>query len=265
MGVPVSAVLNNRIREIIYLPQREIKLEGAVNFRDLGGYPAYKGKETKWNKIFRAGDISKLTDNDLKKLELLNLSVDYDLRSSDESIKSKDRLPDNVLRLEMTGAGKGLNPENLLMIPDAIDIKQIMLCIYTDIKNLKTVYKPLFDQMLALENDKSLLFHCTAGKDRTGIGAALILTALDVSRELIIEDYLATNHYWRSRKIFEEMLNQRGVPRKITDQALNADRGYINSMFEAIEAHFGSVCSFLSKEIGLTPKKLTVLRSLYLN
>jgi hypothetical protein len=55
--MPVSEVLNNRIREIIYLPQREIKLEGAMNFRDLGGYPAYKGKETKWNKIFRAGDI----------------------------------------------------------------------------------------------------------------------------------------------------------------------------------------------------------------
>jgi protein-tyrosine phosphatase len=265
MSSHTSVVSANRIKEIVYIAQREIKLEGATNFRDLGGYPTQNGYETKWNKIYRAGDISRLSDNDLRKLESLNLSVNYDLRSAEEYLKSRDKLPDNVLRLEMTGAGKGLNPENLLKIPGTVDTKQIMSAIYTDIKNLKIVYKPLFDQMLSLDENNSLMFHCTAGKDRTGIGAALVLSALDVVREVIIEDYLATNHYWRSRKLLEEMLDTHGIPKNITDPLLNADTEYINSMFEAIEKHFGTVASFLNKEVGLIPDKLAVLRKLYLN
>jgi len=248
--------------DIVFSEKRTIILEGTSNFRDIGGYPAYKGKTVKWNKIYRSADISRLTQNDLVKLASLNLAVDFDLRSEAEYSQSPDKLPGNVLHLQISGSGI-MGPDE--MRTDSLtNARQLMIRTYTNVQSFGKLYKPLFDQLIALDDNEAILYHCSAGKDRTGLATALILTALGVDRELIIKDYEATNQLWILRKTYRNALVQRGMDENEADALLKADPEYLQSFFKAIEANFGSVQIFLEKETGLTPGKLKLLRNKYL-
>lgn len=260
-GHPASAQKHDNI---IYLTDREILLEGATNFRDIGGYPAADGRTVKWDRLYRSGDISGLTEDDQRKLDSLGIKVVYDLRSSDEYSQAPDRLPDGVLLLQLTGAGEAFNPAAFMSVKNAEDARNAMLKAYSDVRSLSLVYKPLFGQLLLLDEKSSILFHCTAGKDRTGIAAALILSALGVERDLIISDYEATNIFWRSRNLMEKIMTERGAPEGVFKPVLEADAAYIKAFFSALEQNYGSMDSFLEQELGLTPEKLKILRSEFL-
>jgi protein-tyrosine phosphatase len=123
----------------------------------------------------------------------------------------------------------------------------------------------VFDQLLVLETDKALMIHCTAGKDRTGVGAALILYALGVNEETIIKDYELTNQY---RKELNEqtvkLMTAQGVPENSARSMMAAKAEYLNAAFDAIKKQFGSVDLFLEKEIGLDAGKRKLLQSKFL-
>jgi len=252
---------------VVFNPRRAVTLQGTSNFRDLGGYPAAGGKHVKWGHIYRSADISKLTDSDLQALQSRHIALVCDLRGPQEYAQSPDRLPTGVRRLELPAGSEKIDPR-LLSGAKALNRDSLMRAVYTTISFFPAKYKPMFDELLTLPGDEALLFHCTAGKDRTGIGAALVLSALGVDRRTILKDYAATDTYWQAGR---EQSLQRMAQAGLSAEAVNAVRpmlaanpAYLAGTFAAIDKQYGSVDKYLATEMGLTPKKLATLRTKYL-
>jgi protein-tyrosine phosphatase len=253
---------------VVFSPKRAVKLQGTSNFRDLGGYPAAGGKHVKWGHIYRSADISKLTDSDLKALQSRHVTLVCDLRGPQEYAQGADRLPTGVRRVELPAGSEKIDPRLLSGGAKAINRDSLMRSVYTNISFFPAKYKPMFDELLALDNSQALLFHCTAGKDRTGIGAALVLSALGVDRQTILKDYAATDVYWQAGR---EQSLERMAQAGLSADAVNAYRpfmaanpAYLAGTFATIDKQYGSVDKYLAKEMDLTPKKLAALRAKYL-
>lgn len=257
-----SQVSYSQDTTLVFSPKRQIKLEGGSNFRDLGGYPTMEGKTVKWGNIFRSADVSKLTDNDLKTLSDLHLATVCDLRGPDELKTSPDRLPTGIQYINLPA---GSENTKVNMNYATINRDSMMLSFYTRTDHLKAKYKPVFDQLLLLPTNKSLMFHCTAGKDRTGMGAALILSALGVSRDYVISDYAATNVYWKDtrEKMIQGMIKT-GMAEATIKSMLAANPKYIETFLNTIDTYYGSMKQFLETEMELTPEKIAQLKKHYL-
>jgi protein-tyrosine phosphatase len=253
---------------VVFNPRRAVTLQGTSNFRDLGGYPAAGGKHVKWGHIYRSADISKLTDSDLQALQSRHVALVCDLRGPQEYAQAPDRLPTGVRRLELPAGSEKIDPRLLSGGAKTLNRDSLMRSVYTTISFFPAKYKPMFDELLALPGDEAMLFHCTAGKDRTGIGAALVLSALGVDRRTILKDYAATDTYWQAGR---EQSLQRMAQAGLSAEAVNAMRpmmaanpAYLAGTFAAIDKQYGSVDKYLATEMGLTPKKLATLRTKYL-
>jgi protein-tyrosine phosphatase len=247
---------------IVYSPKRQVKLEGGSNFRDLGGYPTQNLKHVKWGHIYRSADISKLTENDLKTLDNLQLVTICDLRGPDELKTNPDRLPTGVQYINLPAGSESVKASTNYA---GINRDSMMLSFYTRTDHLKAKYQPVFEQLLAIHDGKALMFHCTAGKDRTGMGAALILSALGVSREYIIADYAATNVYWKdARERMMQAMAKTGMSEASLKSMLAANPKYIETFLQTIDAKYGSMDNFLTKELELDAEKIGKLKGLYL-
>ena len=264
--VLVSSVAFGQTQDtLVYNSKRAVTLEGASNFRDLGGYPTQNGQHVKWGHLYRSADISKLTDADLQLLADRHIATVCDLRGPDEIKTNPDRMPAGATWYNMpAGSENTRSTTAALMGAKPANRDSMMLAFYSRTDHLKAKYKPMFDQLLALNNDKALLFHCTAGKDRTGIGAALILSALGVDRQTIMKDYAATNEYWKggSKEIVARMVAG-GADEKTVKSMLAANPDYLQNTFAAIDQKYGSIDKFLTQEMELTPEKLAALRVKY--
>ncbi|GAB3220998.1 tyrosine-protein phosphatase [Spirosoma arcticum] len=247
---------------LVYNAHRAVTLEGASNFRDLGGYPAAEGKTVKWGRIYRSADVSKLTDADMKTLEARHIATVCDLRGPDELKTSPDRLPTGVTYVNLPAGSETLRANTNYA---AMNRDSMMRVAYTRTDHLKAKYKPMFDQLLMLDGEKALMFHCTAGKDRTGMGAALVLSALGVDNATILKDYVATDVYWKQgRERVAQMMQQGGAGNAQMAKMLAADPAYLTNFFTTIDQKYGSMTNFLTTEMELTPEKLTTLRTKYL-
>lgn len=261
-GMMLSQWAYSQDSTIVFSSKRQIKLEGGSNFRDLGGYPTQNEMHVKWGHIFRSADVSKLTDNDVKTLCDLHLATVCDLRGPNELKANPDRLPAGIQYVNLPSGSENtrVNMNYGKMNGDSM-IREY----YIKTDHLKAKYKPMFEQLLALPNDKSLMFHCTAGKDRTGMGAALVLSALGVDRKYIVADYAATNIFWKDAR--EKMLSamtQRGLDTSSMKPMLAANPAYIATFFNTIEIKYGSMDKFLANEMELSADKIVKLKELYL-
>ena len=250
---------------LVFNARRAVVLQGGSNFRDLGGYPAAGGKHVRWGHIYRSADISQLTDADLQTLQSRHVALVCDLRGPQEYAQAPDRLPAGAKRVELPAGSEKIDPRLLTGGP-SVNRDSLMRATYSNLSFFKAKYEPMFAQLLALPGDEALLFHCTAGKDRTGIGAALVLSALGVDRATILRDYAATDVYWRaSREQMLQRLTQAGQPTEALRPLLAANPAYLAGTFAAIDQQYGSMNNYLAKEMDLTPKKLALLRAKYLN
>lgn len=259
--------LKNGKQKATYAAPRGILLEGAVNFRDLGGYPTKDGRQVKWGKIYRSADVSKLTDADLDVLTKLNLKMVCDLRGNKEVETSPDRLPQGTERIHLPAGSEQVGNANsyvkYMTTPDRAD--SLMSASYTRMDHFKAKYKPMFDQLLVLKEDNSLMFHCAAGKDRTGIGAAFILYALGVDESYIYKDYEATNEFRKgSNSEFIKMLTSQGLSEDAARKMMAADPKYLKATFDTIKKKYGSVDRFLETEMELDDLKKSQLKSKFL-
>ncbi|MGI4739749.1 MAG: tyrosine-protein phosphatase [Janthinobacterium lividum] len=254
---------------LVFNPKRAVTLQGTSNFRDLGGYPAAGGKHVKWGHIYRSSDISKLTDSDLQALQSRHVALVCDLRGPQEVAQAPDRLPPGARRIELPAGSEKIDPRLLSGGAKTVNRDSLMRAVYTNTSFFRAKYKPLFDELLALPGEEALLFHCTAGKDRTGIGAALVLAALGVDRPTILKDYAATDVYWQAgREQSLQRMTQAGMSAETMAAyrpLLAANPAYLAGTFAAIDKQYGSLDKYLATEMGLTPQKLMVLRTKYLN
>lgn len=245
---------------------REIKLQGAVNFRDLGGYQTVNGKQVKKGIIYRAAALNNLTPNDLQKIDDLDIKYYFDFRGPFEVATAPDKMTSNIIRISLPSGSENIGDSNYQKnLQNMLKTDSFMSHFYTDLSPFKLRYQPLFDSLLNFKGNRNLVFHCTAGKDRTGIAAALILYALGVDKETIYDDYEATNYYRRNENIKAAygMQLMYKVDKQIANNMLDANRNYIKSTFNQIEKDFGSIDNYLSKVMGVNEQKIKLLRKYY--
>jgi protein-tyrosine phosphatase len=248
--------------------KRKVNLQGAVNFRDLGGYATKDGHHVKWEKLYRSADMSKLTDADMAVLQSKNIAYDVDLRGTQESKQAPDRLNPNT---DYTLCPAGSDDANGSLMSHLATAKgkqgdSLITAYYSNTQYLSARYKPFFNKLLNLSEDKSLVYHCTAGKDRTGIGSALLLYALGVPYKTIMEDYLASNYYRmaENEKSVKGMVQFLHVDEGVARDVLSVKKQYLDATFTAINKQYGSVDAFLKNEIGLDAAKIKQLKKQFL-
>ena len=249
--------------------KRMIRLQGALNFRDLGGYPTKDGKQVKWGKIYRSAEINNLTNSDVNTLDNLAINYVMDFRGPAEVAAAPDKIPAHAVRVSLPYGSENVGDKMKMMkmMSTASTGDSIMLPFYTNIESFAKRYKPVFEVLLKNSNDSAILFHCTAGKDRTGIGAALILYALGVDEKNIMNDFLASNYYRKpdNERMRGMLVNTYHMNPAVVEDVLGVKEKYLQASFETIRSKYGSIDNYLEKEMGLNKKNIKTLRQKYLN
>jgi protein-tyrosine phosphatase len=259
-------ILSNSATAQIADSSREVKLQGAVNFRDIGGYPTKNGKKVKMGLLYRSAALNTLTDADLAKIAALDIKYDFDFRGPYEVKTAPDKIPTGTTRISLPAGSENIGDSNYLKnMGKYLKSDSFMMSFYTILTPFKDRYTPLFDSLISNKNTSPMLFHCTAGKDRTGIAAALILYALGVDEQIIFDDYEATNYYRRNEnaKSIAQMTKYYGLDEKTASNLMGAKKDYIAATFATIRSKYGSLDVYLDKELGLTKKKINQLRTMY--
>lgn len=247
--------------------KRILNLEGAINLRELGGYPTADGTTIKYNKLLRSGDISNLTGKSLAYLKNYGLKYVVDFRSNDEQRTWADTTSDFYkIYSDPVYPLKG-NGDKLAGIINQGSFNYLGMIYQSVVLDThgQAAYKLLFDLLLHNDQDKqALLFHCAAGKDRTGIGALLILKALGVDNETITKDYLLTNLMYENRQTIAKILNDKDGNQDVNQMNMTkADLESISSVFEAIDHYYGTFENYLDKALGIDKAKLARLKAIY--
>ncbi len=258
------------------LPGTQLPFEGGNNFRELGGYAANEGKTVKWGQIFRGIPTSLLSsDADRKLLDSLGLRLILDLRSEKEAAEQPDYVPDGARLVRICGlchpdgSEIAFSPKDmaLLLKGKKDEDHNVADAMYEQMLFNNKAYKELFRALEAGETP--ILFHCSAGKDRTGVAAMLILLALGASDEVITKDFLQTNLCRRPEleAIWAEHADEIAADPAQKEHYLGIAGVYPESVpfvLNIIRTKFGSADAYLEAEYGLTPARLMRLRRMYL-
>lgn len=266
-----------------------IELEGMPNTRDLGGMPTRDGRKIRSKKLLRSGNLCDTTPEDAAILkEEYRLERVLDFRTSEERIQSPDRMIEGVSyrhipildekALGITreeGAEKNFVEQVLFGMLDgekspiemAEDYMRQMYASFLQSEFARQAYRQFFEELLT-ERQGSILWHCTAGKDRVGIGTMLLLQALGVEEELILRDYLKVNEFVRhvielhSRLAIERTGKE--IAGTVIEKLFSVEASYLEAVYGEIRRDFGSMDAFLEREMGLDAQKREKLRDMYL-
>lgn len=250
-------------------PPRALPIQGAHNLRDLGGYATAGGAKIKWRTIYRSGAIHGLGADERAALRQLGITVICDLRTPDERARQPMDWHDeqNVHYYGGAPLESGARLERLLTSGTALraQMRERMEGVYRRLPFEQAhSYRHLFGQLAA--GRMPLLFNCSAGKDRTGLAAALLLTALGVPRETIIEDYLLSNDSAAELLAMMTARNPRYAALLATDPdalapVLTADTAYLDIAFAEIGRVCGSVDSYLEQHLATGPADVAKIRA----
>jgi protein-tyrosine phosphatase len=268
-----GSIIDARSREAtpVEAHARLVPLQGGRNFRDLGGYRTSDGRHVKWNLLFRSGSMHGLTDADYDSLERRGIRVVCDFRDTRERASEPVHWPAaNAPRLlsdDYVLDQRGFLPAGEMKSWTETSARAAMTASYPKmLAQFHDQYRRMFAELLA--GHAPLAFNCSAGKDRTGIAAALLLTALGVSRETVIDDYLLTNRYLDPAKLLANPSAARSplaqLPPGVTFAIMKADRRYIEAALAVLDEHHGGTAGWLSDEMGLSRANIMALRAAYL-
>jgi protein-tyrosine phosphatase len=258
-----------------HVKRRHVALEGAQNFRDIGGYATEDGHHVRWGLFYRADSLGELTDADLERIHSLGIKLVCDFRSAEEKAEDPDRLPaaEPPERLELPILDESFSPsafrEKITSgeLGDT-DLRQMLI---EGNRLFATRYAPRYAAMFERLTDPGSLpavVHCTAGKDRTGFAAAVVLRTLGVPEETVYEDFLLTNHYTadeieRTLWIIRFASLFRTDPEQVRP-VLGVERAYLEAAFDAIRAGYGSFDAYRSQALGLDDAETEAFRRLAL-
>jgi len=261
--------------DTLIVSDQRIPLSGSNNFRDLGGIPTKDGRYVRWGEIYRSDRLSALTKDDLKYLESLGLKTVYDFRSETEVEDDPNVLPE-VDGLEYINEPIYFDVEDTTNVRERILSGEMSAVEAGDIlvegnrlfaTEMSQRFKPFIDCLL--EGKGPIVYHCTSGKDRTGFATLLLLSAINVGRDTIMEDYLLSNYYryemnqQRLKRLRYASIIKRKLNIETIAPLMIVDRRYINAAYNAIEQQYGSVDVFLEQEYGLNADKRAELIDMY--
>jgi protein-tyrosine phosphatase len=248
---------------------RVLAVDGGNNFRDIGGYATADGHHVKWGNLYRSASLGQVTPEGFAYLKSLGIKTEIDFRSTDER-----KTDPNVWPADMsvtTYSEDYSNPTSAfaaLMSPDinAEKAKAMMSQFYAVAPfQFASQYKRMFRQII--DGNTPLVYHCTAGKDRTGMATALILTVLGVSRETATEDYLLSNQYYKpvmpkpGSPANAQMAFFSKLPPEVVKAMMGVDAQYLNSAFIAIDQREGGMARYIHEDLGLTDTDVATLKT----
>lgn len=268
------------------IPGDRIKLEGKRNIRDLGGYQTADGRRIRPHRLIRSENLSGLTENDIRILTReYELRTIVDFRTLAEATEKPDPVMEGVNYIHnpvLSEAQMGMTheekTENFGLLKFLVDLIQtdpdgpehFMSDMYAQLVTEEYTLKQYrhFFELLLCQEEGSLLWHCSAGKDRAGTGAILILYALGVPGETIREDYLLTNRYLEQD--LERMLGM--LAAKIPDPKVldgvrimnTARESYLKRLLDTVTETYGSMDEFLKTQMGIGQEERRILRERYL-
>lgn len=259
---------------------RPLPMSATANFRDYGGHINRDGRQVVWGKLFRTGHMGEMSERDRQAIQQLNITAVCDFRRAEEAANQPSQLPE------------GLEPTSIVISPgSSIDlfsaimeegvkeqtIDAFMQEINRDLaRSHQASYRRMFDELLA-HGERGSIIHCSAGKDRTGFGGLLVLGALGVDQQTILNDYLLTNQYvnidreiarwennYRNSGWSDERSAEGGFNRDALGIILRVKASYLQAAMDTIEESFGGIERYLSEQIGLTEQERKALEAFYL-
>lgn len=256
VGDTYSDVISNRFYE----------LEDVFNFRDLGGYETLDAKKVRWRKLFRSGEFSKATEKDIEAVKKLNIKTIVDFRSKEGQANRKDKV--EVANRYEFYVGKTASDsvkkevlQNRFLRGDAIIFMQDT---YEDILlNQADKYRQFFD-LLTEEDNYPILFHCSMGKDQTGVAAYFLLRALGIATDLSEDDYMLSNIGIDKFRVVDGVSNMTDSQQEAFTMLANTDISYLRYALACVRKTDGSVDDYMTNRLGLTKEKRDKLRRILL-
>jgi protein-tyrosine phosphatase len=264
--------------------QRILEIEGVINFRDLGGYQTQDSRTVRWGRVYRSAQLDRMSDKGAKELSALGIKTVVDLRFSEEAKRYPTMLhavPDADIftwhdSFDGDNNGEGdaikLSWRRSLESNDSAQVREAMRVNYPKkLYSHKAIYKKML--MRIMEQQTPLVFHCAAGKDRTGVAAALILSLLGVSDGVIIEDYLLTQRATQGlldsfhaggatgpqgNSDFQHKLAS--YPRELIQPIFDADLSYITTLMNYVSEQYGSFSQYATSVLDLGADDIERLR-----
>jgi len=238
---------------------RKIPLEGCFNFRDLGGYPTRDGATVRWRRMFRADGLQSLTDEDVAHLQdQLRLAAVIDLRSTAELTNDgRGRLAETAIDFHHVPFFDG-NPDEARRTPPA---DMTLAQMYVGM--IERASDPIAQAIRVLadtDSDASAVYHCAAGKDRTGVLSAILLSLLGVEDQLIVADYALSQE--NMDQVIERLDELRGydeVWKELPPETLHARPETMSGLLDEMNRRFGGMVGYV-ETIGIGPDVLARLR-----
>ena len=240
---------------------RSLHLQGATNFRDLGGYFGQDDRPVRWRRLFRSDHLAGLTLQDKSVLSDIGLRRVFDFRGVTERSSAECALDNaTVYSLPIEPSISEWLSDSVAAgrRPTAAETIDRMCDLYRAFANdSRHRYRELFIHLL--ESGEPLVFHCTAGKDRTGFAAAMILLALGVPREVVLEDYLLTNTHLKM-----PVNPNSPLPAEVLEVLHRVQQDFLEAALEIVDRDFGGSMRFLENGLGVTSSERARLVELYL-
>jgi protein-tyrosine phosphatase len=290
---------------------RAVPMQGTLNTRDIGGYATMDGRTVVKGRIYRSANLAQITPADVQALGRLGVDTVVDFRGQKEAKLDPDRLPagTDYLNSPIIGSAKGDDIDDATIaglvarhgLPASVKDRGkvtphgpyyrmlFLVDSYGDKDHLARLkgYRPLFQKLLALKADSNVLYHCTGGRDRTGVGTALVLKALGVPDAAIEADFVASNRYLQpggddpdslrflqfqsanvflqpsANKRFQTVAASLDTTPDVLRGAVELRPELLRRLFTSIDAQYGSFDAFLETEMGIGPQERAELKRRY--
>ena len=250
-------------QDTVTLYNRRVDFEDVINFRDIGGLKTQDGRQVRWGKIFRSDNLADLKPTDFEKFNNLKIQTVFDLRTESEIKGKEDQLPKNVRYIQaptVKDNGDMLTQLRGKLLRGEISEDQSFQMITELYQNIVTSDLASLRELLRniLASDEPVLYHCSAGKDRTGVVTAMILSILNVDRKTIFDEYLMSNYYRRDKlkkilrkaklgKIIKPKINL-----KVIENFMSVDERYLAATFDVIDTQYGGIDLFIKNQLQIS-------------
>ena len=248
---------------------RGLHLATAPNFRDIGGYRTVDGRWVRMGLVFRSDELDRLSEADLAKLGRLAPALVVDLRTQPERTRGPDRLPPGAEPMVADVAADAPPSQGISKISTADEAADFLVRAnqqFVSLPSAKDAYTRLFGRLQgppAGAKAGAVVYHCSAGKDRTGWATAVLLSALGVPRETVMADYLASNGYLveKNRAMFSAMPADMAAK---LQPVFTVRAAYLQAGFDEADRRYGSFDQYLKEGLGLDSAALARLRARFL-